>query len=258
MIGKSTTQMRLCPNCANSIEEDAAKCLYCNAELSAEPMPRWLKRNEASSEPPAGSNSRRKFPIPSKFIRPAAMLAAVLIAFLAGGYIQRSELSLATQANLKQLQAKDQMIESQEAQLAQTRQQLNESSGRFAELKSQLEESRKELSAAKQRLEVAARSNANRPAPVTRSVSRAPDTAPPFPAPPPAGRAAEPRVYETVQATAVHESPSSSSRVVTQIARGTRLNVVNSAGEWLEVRSRHGNPPGYVRSAAARPVRSAN
>jgi hypothetical protein len=264
MTEKNFSETRLCPFCANSIDEHAAKCNFCKADLSSDAMPNWLKRGETGPEPRPGSNGGKKFSIPSQFIWPAAIAAVGLAAFFAGSYVQRSELSQATQANLKQLQAKDQMIQSQEAQLAQTRQQLNESSTQLAALKSKLEESRKELSSAQQRLTVNRRqaeqsgSNANRSAPVRRAGSRPPDAAAPAPGTSPARRTTEAGVYETTQATAVYESPSSSARVVSQIGRGTRINVVSSAGTWLEVRSRQGNPPGFVRAADARQVARAN
>jgi len=34
---------------------------------------------------------------------------------------------------------------------------------------------------------------------------------------------------------------------VSAINKGTRVTVVGSVGEWLEVRSKHGNPPGFIR-----------
>jgi hypothetical protein len=85
MIGKSTTGTRLCPNCANSIREDAEKCNYCKAELASDYTPKWFKRDEASSEPGVGSNDQKKFSIPSKFVWLAAMLVVALLAFFAGG-----------------------------------------------------------------------------------------------------------------------------------------------------------------------------
>jgi hypothetical protein len=260
MIEESTTRMRLCPNCANSIEEDAAKCRYCKADLSSEIAPKWLNRDEPSSEPRIGSNGKKKFPIPSKFIWPAAMVVVALLAFFAGGFSQRSELSALSEANGKQLQAKDQMIQSQQAQLAQVQQQLSDNSNQRIEMKTKLEESQKELSAAQQRLAVAAREadrlRANRSVAVTRTAARAPDTSASFPAS--TRRPADSGVYETTQATSVYENPSSGARVISQIRRGTRINVVSSAGDWLEVRSKHGNPPGYVRSDEARLIGRAN
>jgi hypothetical protein len=254
--------MRLCPQCANSIEEDATHCSYCKADLLSQFDPQWLKRDEPLSEPRLGSNNNKRFAIPSKFIWMAAMLVMALIGFFAGGYIQRNQLLLSSQAKLKELQAKDQMIQSQEAQLAQTRQQLNENSNQLAEIKTKLEESQKELSAAQQRLRVTTREvdrlKASRSLAATRTSSPAPRTAASLPVPVAARRMAEPGVYETTRATSVYESPSSASRVVSQISKGTRVNVASSAGDWLEVRSKRGNPPGYVRSDDARQVGRAN
>ena len=60
--------------------------------------------------------------------------------------------------------------------------------------------------------------------------------------------APEPRLYETVRTTAVFEEPSSSSRKVGTIPHGSRVRVVAASGDWLEVRSRQGRPPGFIRS----------
>lgn len=256
MIRKSSTRMRLCPHCANSIEEDATNCSYCKTDLSSQPFFRRLKRDETSSEQRLGSDGHKRYSIAPKFIWTAAMLVTALIAFFAGWYIQRNQLLLSTQDGLKQLQAKDQMIQSQEAQLAQARQQLNENSNQLTEMKTKVEESQKELSAMQRRLEVATREvdrlKASRSVAVRRAASSAPDTAASFPAPMAGRRTPEPGVYETTRETPVYENPSSTSRVISQISRGTRINVVSSSGNWLEVRSKHGNPPGYVRSDDAR------
>ena len=255
MIGNSTAQTRLCPYCANSIAEDAADCSYCKADFSSQSAPQWLKRDEASPEAGMGSDHRKRFSISAKFIWMGGVLVVALIAFFAGGYMQRRDQSL-SQANLKQLQAKDQMIQTQEAQLAQTRQQLNENSQQLAEMKTKLEESRKALGLAEQRLSVAARQadrpNASRSPVARRTASRAPDAATSTPQPAAARRTSAPGVYETTRPTSVYEDPSSSSRVISKIDSGTRINVVSSAGGWLEVRSKRGNPPGYERSDDAR------
>jgi len=261
MSGNSTAETRLCPHCANSIAEDATDCRYCKTDFSSQFAPRWLKRDDPSSERRIGSDNYRRSPIPVKFIWMAAMLVVAVIAFFAGGYIHRSELLLSSQAYSKQLQAKDQTIQSQETQLAQTRQQLNENSNQLAGIKTKLEESQKELSAAQQRLGAATRqteySNASRSPVARRTASRAPDAAAPLPQPVAARRTA-PGVYETTRPTSVYENPSSAARVISQIDRGTRLNVVSSAGDWLEVRSKRGNPPGYVRSDDARAIGGVN
>jgi len=58
-------------------------------------------------------------------------------------------------------------------------------------------------------------------------------------------------VYETVRATTVYETPSASSRSVANIPPGTRVNVVSSTGSWLEVHSKSGKPPGFIRRGDA-------
>ncbi len=262
MSGESTTPTQLCPYCANSIAADATKCSYCTADLLSGIAPKWLNRSEPSSQPRLGLNRMKKFPIPSKFIWAGTMLVVVLLAFFAGGYKQRSELSALSQANLKQLQVKEQIIQGQQAQLAQVQQQLSENANQLGAMQSKLDESQKAFSAAQQRLSVASReagrSNAPRPGAVRRTAARAPDPAAALPASPAARRTVEPGVYETTQATTLYENPSSAGRVISQIGRGTRINVVRSSGDWLEGRSNRGNPPGYVRSDAARLIAGAN
>ena len=262
MIGETTTRPRLCPKCANSIAEDAAKCPYCKTDLLSEFTPKWLNRKEPASEPRMELNNKKKFPIPSKFIGAITVLLAVLVAFIAGGYIQRSEISAISQAHLKQLQVKEQIIQSQQAQLAQVQQQLSENSKNVAEMTSKLEESQKALTATQQRLGVATREvdrlNSTRAVTVRRTASRTPDRPSSFPVSTAARRTAGPGVYETTQATSVYENPSAAARVISQIGSGTRINVVGSAGDWLEVRSNRGNPPGYVRSDDARMIGRVN
>lgn len=262
MAEEPTAALRLCPNCANSIDENAEQCPYCKVVLVAGTAPKWLNRTEASSESRAISNNKTKFPIPEKFIWTFSLIAGVLIAFLAGGYKQRSELAELSQANSKQLQAKDQIIQSQQDQLAQVQKQLSENSNQLVEMKTKLEESQKQLSAKQQRLVAAAREtknlNTTRPGTVRRTGTRAPDTTQSYPQPAASTRTAAPGVYETTKSTSVHETPSSSSRAISQIGRGTRINVVKAAGDWLEVRSKHGNPPGYVRTDDVRLISRAN
>lgn len=251
MIGNTAMLTTLCPHCANGVEEDAAKCPYCKADLSSQPMPSWLNRDEPSPEPRVVWKGM-KMPIPSKFMWPGALLVVALIAFFTGWSMQRSEQLRLSQADSKQLQAKEQMIQSQEAQLSQARQQLNDSANQLAEMKTKFEDSQKELAATKQRLGSAnrevARLNASRAAAATRTAA--------FPTA--AGRTSGAGVYQTTRETPIYDNPSPGARVIMQIGRGTRLNVVNSAGAWLEVRSKHGNPPGYVRADDARLISRAN
>lgn len=256
MIANSTANTRLCPNCANSINGEAANCPYCKAEVSDRFMPQWLNRDESASEPRHGSVKNKRFSIPGNFMWMAAVPVAAVVGFLAGGYMQHKQLMLSSQAYSKQLQTKDQAIQSQETQLAQTRQQLNESSNQLAELKTKVDESQKELSAARQRLSAATHEVDHLKASRAMAATRVPSPAAPrtasLPAPAAPTRTGGAGVYETTRTTSVYEGPSSAARVVTQINRGTRINVVGSSGDWLEVRSKHGNPPGYVRADDAR------
>jgi hypothetical protein len=65
-------------------------------------------------------------------------------------------------------------------------------------------------------------------------------------------------VYETVRPTVVYAEPSTSSKVVSNIDSNVRLTVVGANNEWLELRSRLGNPPGFVRREHARPLSGNN
>ena len=68
------------------------------------------------------------------------------------------------------------------------------------------------------------------------------------------GRPANPGTYETIRPTTLFEKPSGSSKAVSNIGDGIKVNVVGSSGDWLEVRSRLGNPPGFIRRDDAKPV----
>jgi hypothetical protein len=200
--------------------------------------------------------------MPANFIWIGAMVVVALLAFFAGGSMQRNQQSLPSETNRKELQAKQEMIATQEAQLAQTRQQLDENSKQLAEMKTKLEASQRELALTQRRLSVAARQperpNASGPPVAGRTGSRAPDAAPSPPQPTAARRTATPGAYETTRATSVYEGPSSTSRVISRIERATRINVTGAADGWLQVRSKHGNPPGYVRADDARVIGATN
>jgi len=262
MSAESSIRPQRCPSCAHSIDENAERCPYCKTDLLAGIAPKWLNRNDPSSEPRAKAGTKKQFPIPARYIWSLALLAILAISFMAGGYLQRSELAALSQATSKQLQAKDQIIQSQQEQLEKTQNQLRENSSQLVELKSKLEETHKELAAKQQRLAAATREakrvSAARSSGVTRTVTRASDRFPSYPQPATVKRTAQPGLYETTKATAVYETPSATSRAISQIGRGTRISVVGATGDWLEVRSKHGNPPGYVRSDNARQISSAN
>jgi hypothetical protein len=277
---KTTMKTRLCPYCANSVDEAATNCPYCKGDLQSESVPQWLRREDEASHRSA-AEVHQKRSVPQKFIWIAAIVIVAVAAFSAGGYIQRNQLLASMQGNLKELKAKDQVIQSSEtqiqnlqAQLAQARQELSESSSQVSGAKAKLEQSQKDLAVSQQRLGVATheieRLNARAQAP-TRVAARSPDPTPPpvrsaqrtqdsLPQPSPSRQAnsGDNGVYETTRATTVYQNPSSAARVVSEIAKGTRINVVSNSGGWLEVHSRRGNPPGYVRADDARYVGRVN
>ncbi|MGH7853545.1 MAG: SH3 domain-containing protein [Candidatus Binatia bacterium] len=65
-------------------------------------------------------------------------------------------------------------------------------------------------------------------------------------------------IYETRRATTVYEEPSASAKTVASIPPGTRVNVVSSSGDWLEVHSKRGNPPGFIRRDDAAFIEKSN
>jgi hypothetical protein len=61
---------------------------------------------------------------------------------------------------------------------------------------------------------------------------------------------AAPRVqgtFQTVRASQVFSEPSEDSALVAELDKGVKLNVVGSRKGWLEIRSKHGRPPGFIR-----------
>jgi hypothetical protein len=57
--------------------------------------------------------------------------------------------------------------------------------------------------------------------------------------------------FQTVRPTQVFSEPTEDSALVASIAKGVRLNVVDSREGWLEIRSKHGRPPGFIRKEEA-------
>ena len=198
-----------------------------------------------------------RIPTKSKIILIAGIVVFALGVFLIGSQKERSESQLVLQQKSMELEVreksikeKEQKIRELEKDLAQERQQLSENANELANLKTKLEEGKRDLSVAQQRLGVANREIERLASSRTQTASKTP----PRPvdqtsssAPAPARRTADPGIYEIVRATSVYEAPSASGRVVSQIGKGTKVDVVRSVGEWLEVRSKHGNPPGFIR-----------
>jgi uncharacterized protein YgiM (DUF1202 family) len=60
--------------------------------------------------------------------------------------------------------------------------------------------------------------------------------------------------YEAVTDTQLRSGPGLHYPVVANIAKGTKLNVVEEEKGWLKVESKRGNKPGYVEASLAKPV----
>jgi DNA repair exonuclease SbcCD ATPase subunit len=76
-----------------------------------------------------------------------------------------------------------------------------------------------------------------------------------FTAPPVAKPQAKPAprlrgTFETIRPTQIYGGPSENSELIANIGAGMKLNVVDSSGGWLEIRSKHGRPPGFIRQEA--------
>jgi hypothetical protein len=290
----NSASTRLCPHCANSIAMDARECPYCKASLGPLPTPQWpLPEEESLQSKTAQRQGISPVARAILFMGIGAFLAGIfLVAARTGRDDPQSIAAGPAQDREKTTQAEK--VQALETELERARQQLAQRSEELAQLKSmheqiqkdhtavqqrlgdlktKYEESQRDLAVTQQRLEIANR-HTERLASAREQLSaqppaRAPEgqrptpvppapSAPASPPPPPPKRAAEPGTYETVRATTVFEEPSGSSRALSQISRGTRVVVVRSVGDWLEVRSKHGNPPGYIRIDDAMFVSRAN
>ncbi len=67
-----------------------------------------------------------------------------------------------------------------------------------------------------------------------------------------------PGEYKTIRSTVVFGEPRTDSERITMLDPGTRVMVVGSKGDWLEVRSRHGRPSGFIRRDNAMFIKNAD
>lgn len=112
---------------------------------------------------------------------------------------------------------------------------------RVARLQKELEESRKQIASLRGGSDETTRARRSAQRTVNNSRREAPRVADRIPSP-------EPSFYEAVRSTSVFEEPSASSRELASIPKGSRVTVVGSTGDWLEVRSKQGRPPGFIRN----------
>ena len=146
------------------------------------------------------------------------------------------------------------------ADVDQLRKENEANANHVKELEAKLADTRNELAAVQQKLKAAQKQLARAPAPAAPARDRmasAPPASPPQAQP---RRATEAGQYAVVRDTSLLEKPSSSAREVALVQRGIIVNVISSVGEWYEVRSKYGKPPGYIRreDVTPKPTQSEN
>jgi len=60
--------------------------------------------------------------------------------------------------------------------------------------------------------------------------------------------------YKVHYPTFVYSDPSQDSRKITRIEEGTKVTVVGGKGDWFEIRSKHGRPPGFIKKDSVIPM----
>ncbi|MEA2658847.1 MAG: hypothetical protein QOF64_1443 [Candidatus Binatota bacterium] len=63
-------------------------------------------------------------------------------------------------------------------------------------------------------------------------------------------------IYEVTRTSRVYSAPSEFSQLLGDVEPGLKVNVVNARDGWLEIHSKHGRPPGFIRKEAARAVKN--
>jgi hypothetical protein len=59
-------------------------------------------------------------------------------------------------------------------------------------------------------------------------------------------------LFEVTRSASVYRAPSEISQAVARVEPGMKVTVVGSRDGWLEIRSKYGRPPGFVRQEAVR------
>jgi chromosome segregation ATPase len=147
------------------------------------------------------------------------VIALVLVVFLAWAFWTPND------RDSFALREQEEKIKDMEDQVTRLQKELEESSKQIAALQPGSDETMR-----------ARRSSQRKVNNSRREEKRLPDQIP----------SPEPNFYEAVRSTSVFEEPSASSRTVATIPKGSRVRVVGSTGDWLEVRSKQGRPPGFI------------
>lgn len=251
-MSQAASQPRLCPHCANTIASNAVKCPYCKAEISAPPQ--WPGREDAPATPVVAAVAVEKRGVSATLI---ALVLLLLGGFgLTGYYLidrQRTDAQLQAMLDVKQkeLQERDAKIDNLEKQLAKMRQQSQGAVNDLKKAQAGSEENRKKLADAKREIE---RLSSARAVPASRATKRGAE--PPLAPATTERRAERTGTYETVRPTMVFEGPATTAQILSRIAAGTEVTVVRTIGTWFEIRSKHGNPPGFVRADDVKVVRA--
>lgn len=208
-------------------------------------------------------HEKESLTVKSKAILVLGLLVFALGIYLVGGNVERSDVGPRLAEQQRAIEEKDEKIQNLESQLAELRRDNQGTSQKIDQLKAKLVEAQKDLAAMENRLananrEITRLSSSSRTAAISRTATSTIDTQPSPKIAARVNRAAVPRLYETVRSTPVYEEPANSSRVIAQIGSGTQITVVGSAAGWLEVRSKHGKPPGFIRADDAMFLSRAN
>lgn len=254
-MAQATIQTRLCPDCANSIAADALVCPYCKADLVTASEPQWPEHEDVQRL--SGAADKPKLTVRSKAILVFGLLVFALGVYLVGRDVKRHDLDEILATHQEALREKDRKIQTLQAELAAVRQKLQSDSeaatARAQESQRNLAALQRKLAGANKEVErlskqAAAVRPAVRPAdaPAARPSSARPSTG------------VQPRTYEAVRSTQVYAEPLGSARVVARLTKGTQITVVGSENGWLEIRSNHGKPPGFIRADDAIFISRAN
>jgi hypothetical protein len=60
--------------------------------------------------------------------------------------------------------------------------------------------------------------------------------------------------YEIKRPTRVYSGPSEETQLIANVEPGMMINVVDAQNGWLEIQSKYGRPPGFIKRDAAAPA----